>query len=582
VIAGTNSGLLRAWSTDNFEEVAQLLGHKKWVMSLAISSDGSRIVSGSGDRTMRVWDGRTFKEIGLCEHEDEVNSVAFSPDSSLIASPSKDHTVWIWNALSLEKVTQLAGHKRFVSYVAFFPDGTRIVSASFDCTVRMWDGRTYESLPGLQCSGPVFAIAISPDATRLALGEYTSGTEGILHVFDTITLVKQAQVNISPGLTLSWAIAFSPGGDLIASGTVSGAIQIWDARDLSSIATITGHHGQVTSIAFSSDGSQIVSGSEDNTVRIQTVASSEEQLAPIPGHDARVTQVVFSSDGSRLVSGSEDKTVRIWDGLTCEELAVLDGHQDIVRTVAYSPDGTRVISGSHDNSLRVWDALNFQEIAVLQGHRNVVTFVAFALDGALMASGSYDRTVRVWSSSTFQECTRLEGHRDTVWSVAFSPNGTRLVSTSRDETVRVWNAVNFTQVAELEAPHTYINLFLATFSPDGKAILTRLWDHGPSWECNGEDDSEHFFHVRNARWANYEFVAIWTAVSYDIAISAHPHYSQPRFHAGAWVECETDYGPSNIWIPAERRPWHINAVAATGSRLVIGGGNGAMSMIALS
>jgi WD40 repeat protein len=499
IFAGTESGLLRVWSTDNFEEVAAVSGHKNKVMSLAISSDGSRIVSGSRDRTMCVWDGRTFEEIGRCEHEDEINSVAFSPDSSLIASGSKDGNVWMWNARSLENITRLAGHKNVVTSVAFFPGGTRIASASCDCTVRMWDARTYEPLPGIQCSGQVYAIAISPDGTRLALSEYTSGAEGILHVFDTVTLAEQAQVSISPGLYVPWAIAFSPRGDLIASGTTSGAIQIRTASNLSSIATIRGHHGQVTSIVFSSNGSQIVSGSGDGTVRIQPVAPSEEQIAPIPGHDARVRQVVFSSDGSRLVSGSDDKTLRIWDGHTCKELAVLHGHVDVVWTVAYSPDGARVISGSRDRTVRVWDALEFQEIAVLRGHRHTVTFVTFAPDGALIASCSYDRTVRLWSPLTLQESARLDGHRDIVWSVAFSANGTRLVSTSSDKTVRVWDAVNFTQVAALEAHHREISLFFATFSLDGKAILTRLWGDGLSWVCSDEDDCEHFFHVCDAR-----------------------------------------------------------------------------------
>jgi WD40 repeat protein len=580
VVAGASNGTLTVWSMDDFAEVAQLSGHKNQVLSLAISSDGSRIVSGSWDRTMRVWDGQTFEELGLCEHEDEVNSVTFSPDSTLIASGSDDYTVCIWNALSLEKVIRLAGHDGIVTSVAFFPDRARIASASLDCTVRMWDAHTYEPLPGLQCSGGVLAIAISPDSTRLALGEHTSGTDGFIHLFDSITLEEQAHVNISPGAFLPWAIAFSPGGDLIASGTASGAIQVWDANNLSNIATITGHHGQVTSIAFCSDGSQIISGSVDGTVRMLPVASSDEQLAPIPGHDARVTQLVFSSDGSRLVSGSDDNTVRIWDGLTCEELAVLHGHEDIVPTVAYSPDGARVISGSRDCTVRVWDALDFLEIAVLKGHRSGVTFVAFAPDGALIASCSYDRTVRLWSSSTFQESARLYDHRDTVRSVAFSPNGTRLVSMSEDKTIRVWDAVNFTQVAELEAHHQGIEYLFATFSLDGKAIMTRLQNYGPSWVCCDEDDSEHFFHVRDARWADYEFVAIWTAVSYHTAISAHPHHSQPISYDSGWEEFTTDSGLSRIWLPAERRSSGLKAVAASHSRLVIGGGSGAMTMIA--
>jgi WD40 repeat protein len=316
IFAGTGSGALISWSMNDFEEIAQLPGHVKRVTSLAISSDGSRIVSGSFDRAVRVWNGRTFEDLGLCEHEDKLNSVAFSPDSRLIASGSDDYGVGIWDTLSLERVFQLTGHKDVVTSVAFFPDGTRIVSASYDRTVRMWDARTYEPLPGLQCSGSVFAIAISSDCTRLAIAENMPGAKGILHVFDILTLAEQAQVSISPGPYIPWSIAFSPDSNLIASGTASGVVEVWDAKNLSKISTLSGHHGQVTSIVFLSDGSQIISGSLDGTVRIRPVASSEMLLAPVPGHDGRVSQVIFSSDGSRLVSGSDDKTVRIWDGLT--------------------------------------------------------------------------------------------------------------------------------------------------------------------------------------------------------------------------------------------------------------------------
>jgi WD40 repeat protein len=497
IIAGTNSGLLRIWSTVDFEEVAQLSGHKGHITSLAITSDGLRVASGSSDRTIRVWDCRTFEELGLCEHEDEVNSVAFSPDSSLIASGSDDCTVGIWNTRSVEGVTRLTGHTKLVLSVAFFPDGTRIASASFDCTVRMWDARTYEPLASLELSGQVWTITISPDSTRLALGEYTSGTEGVLRVFNAVTLAEQAQVNISPGFYILWAIVFSPDGTLIASGTASGAVQVWDASNLNNISMIKGHHGQVMCIAFSPDGSQMASGSAEGTLRIRPAAYSEEQLAPIPGHDGCVFQVVFSSDGSRLVSGSLDSTVRIWDGLTCEELAVLTGHGNVVWTVDYSPDGSRVISGSDDCTVRVWNALDFQETTVLKGHQDSVRFVTFAPDSTMIASCSDDHTVRLWSLSA--ELARLEGHRDWVLSVTFSPNGTRLVSVSRDETVRVWDAVNFTQVAELGAHHLEIEAFFPIFSIDGKAILTRLWDHGLSWVCSDDNDSKDCLCIRDAR-----------------------------------------------------------------------------------
>jgi WD40 repeat protein len=578
VLAGTASGRLRVWTMVDFEEVADLVGHKSEIWSVAFSSDGLRIASGSHDRTLRVWDSRTFEQIGVCGHDDEVYSVAFSPNSASIASGSGDCAVRIWNTLSFEEVGRLTGHEDIVSSVAFYPDGTCIVSASHDCSVRIWDARTYESLSVVKCSWSLRAVSVSPDGLRLALGEHKSNAGGVLRMFDIATLVEQAQVNISPGPYFPWAIAFARDGDLIASGTVSGAVQIWDARKLSNISTVKEQHGQVMSIAFSPDGSQIVSGSQDGTVRIGSVASVEEHLARIPGHDGRVHQVVFSSDGLRLVSGSQDRTVRIWDGLSCEGLAVLTGHEGGVWTVAYSPDSARVISGSGDNTVRVWDALDYQEIAILNGHQGGVNFVTFAPDGTLIASCSSDFTVRLWSLSSLREVTVLHGHTDSVWSIAFSPAGTRVASISQDSTVRVWDAVRFAQLARLETHVQGPLLASVEFSLNGNSILTRFGD-GPAWVSEDELDSKYSF--KASLFPTHEkSLAVWTAVPFPTA----PVQSRGIPDRGnGWLQCTSDHesGVSRIWLPAERRGTPM-AVTSSKNRLVIGGNSGAMTMLSLS
>jgi WD40 repeat protein len=409
--------------------------------------------------------------------------------ATLLANPKGRLASRIWNVVGCEEVTCLNGHTYDVCSVAFFPDGTRIVSASRDSNLRMWDAHTYKPLPGIECSGPIQAVVISPDSTRLALCESSiSRATGILRLFDVSTRAELAQVKTLLGHYIPWAISFSPSGDSIVSGTGSGNVQVWSLSDLSNISTMKEHHGQVMSIAFSPDGSQMLSASMDGTVHIRPMASSEDRLSLLPGHDECVSQVIFSSDGLRLASSSLDHTVRIWDGLTGEQLALLTGHEGAVWTVAYSPDGSRLVSGSEDQNVRVWDALNFREIAVLEGHQDCINCVTFASDGTLIASCSDDRTLRLWSPSTFQELAQLQGHNERVWSVAFSPSGTRLVSVSSDETIRVWDAISFFQLAQLQAHHQDLNLLCAAFSLDGKAILTRLWDDAPSWVCNDEHD----------------------------------------------------------------------------------------------
>jgi WD40 repeat protein len=118
---------------------------------------------------------------------------------------------------------------------------------------------------------------------------------------------------------------------------------------------------------------------------------------------SEVNAVAFSVDGSCIVSGSRDKSVRVWDALTGNEKLVLNGHTNRVKSVAFSADGSSIVSGSYDNSVRVWDALTGNEKLVLNGHTDEVNSVTFSADGSSIVSGSDDKSVRVWDALTGNE-----------------------------------------------------------------------------------------------------------------------------------------------------------------------------------
>jgi WD40 repeat protein len=145
----------------------------------------------------------------------------------------------------------------------------------------------------------------------------------------------------------------------------------------------------VFSVAFSPDGSLVVSGSGDNTARIWNPITGMVE-AERKGH----------RDGSRVASGSNDKTVRIWNTTTGELEAELKGHTNIVASVAFSQDSSRVVSGSGDNTVRIWNATTGMVEAELKGHTDVVRSVAFTQDGSRVVSGSDDNTVWIWNTMT--------------------------------------------------------------------------------------------------------------------------------------------------------------------------------------
>ncbi|KAJ3995205.1 WD40 repeat-like protein [Lentinula boryana] len=240
------------------------------------------------------------------------------------------------------------------------------------------------------------------------------------------------------------AVAFSPDGKRIVSGSRDESIRIWNADTGEAIGDpLQGHSHGVSSVAFSPDGKRIVSGSWDSSIRIWNADTGEAIGDPLQGHSQRVNSVAFSPDGKRIVSGSGDRSIRIWDADTGEAIGdPLQGHSEEVNSVAFSPDGKRIVSGSQDMSIRIWHADTGEAIGdPLQGHSQGVNSVAFSPDGKRIVSGSGDRSIRIWDADTGEAIgDPLQGHSQGVNSVAFSPDGKRIVSGSWDRSIRIWNA----------------------------------------------------------------------------------------------------------------------------------------------
>ncbi|KAG9084254.1 hypothetical protein FRC06_004151, partial [Ceratobasidium sp. 370] len=199
--------------------------------------------------------------------------------------------------------------------------------------------------------------------------------------------------------------------------------------------------------------------------------------------ESRVYSVAFSSDGHRIVSGSHDNTLRVWDAVTGAPIGnPLTGHSHNVTSVAFSPSGHRIVSGSSDRTVRVWDADTGAPIGnPLTGYSDYVTSVAFSPNGHRIVSGSSDRTVQVWDADTGAPIDNpLTDHSGTVASVAFSPGGHRIVSGSDDHTARVWDVC-----ADTEAQHAWnlsnIPLLESVITP------TAPFYRSPNgWVCSGD------------------------------------------------------------------------------------------------
>ncbi|KAF7364496.1 hypothetical protein MVEN_00318000 [Mycena venus] len=477
VVSGSNDKTVRIWDATTGAALGKIEGHDSYVTSVAFSPDGARVVSGSSDKTVRIWDATTGAVLGKIEgHDDEyVTSVAFSPDGARVVSGSSDKTVRIWDATTGAVLGKIEGHDEYITSVAFSPDGACVVSGSDDKTVRIWDATTGAVLGKIEGHDSyVMSVAFSPDGARVVSGS----CDKTVRIWDATTSATLGKIEGHDSYVRS--VAFSPDGARVVSGSDDKTVRIWDATTGAALGKIEGHDSYVMSVAFSPDGARVVSGSSDKTVRIWD-ATTSAALEKIEGHDDDVWSVAFSPDGARVVSGSSDKTVRIWDATTGAALGKIEGHDSYVRSVAFSPDGARVVSGSSDQTVRIWDATTGAALGKIEGHYDDVTSVAFSPDGARIVSGSSDKTVRIWDATTGAALEKIEGHDSYVTSVAFSPDGARVVSGSGDKTVCIWDATTGAALGKIEGHDSYVRS--VAFSPDGARVVSgsndktvRIWD----------------------------------------------------------------------------------------------------------
>ncbi|MCT7952883.1 serine/threonine protein kinase [Ancylothrix sp. C2] len=269
------------------------------------------------------------------------------------------------------------------------------------------------------------------------------------------------------------AVAFSPLGNLLASGSSDKTIKLWQLDNGKLLATFTGHSDDVNSLAFSPEGQYLASGSLDRTIKLWQLDTGK-LLGTFAGHSDSVLSVAFSPGGQFLASGSWDKTVKVIHLPTGKLLYTLGGHGAGVRTVAFSPDGKILASGCWDKTINLWKMENGELLETLGGHLDPVSSLAFSPRSVTLVSGSEDKTIKIWQFDKRGELTAptrtLAGHSNWVNTVSINPRSPILASGSRDKTIKLWHLQSGQLLQTLSGESYTVNAVI--FSPDGQTLVS--------------------------------------------------------------------------------------------------------------
>jgi WD40 repeat protein len=308
------------WSKPTWNLQQTISAHSDWVRCLSFTPDGTKLVSGSFDKTIKLWNLDKGKAIyTLADRLKGVFALVVSPDGKLLASGSWDDKIELWNLTTGTLVQNLTQHQASVRSLAICPDSQTLISGSFDQTIVLWslpDGAVTKTITE---SEPIAAIALSADGKFLA----STGDDGTVKIWSLTEGTKIAESIANKHCIGSLAI--DPDSQTIAAGTVNGYLVLWQLKNIKNgqpqqidlAQTIRAHAGQINACVFSPDGQYLITGSVDGKAKVWYKGEdrrwSDKARSILKGDPGRsVMSVAIAPDSQIVAIGGADGTIQLW------------------------------------------------------------------------------------------------------------------------------------------------------------------------------------------------------------------------------------------------------------------------------
>jgi WD40 repeat protein len=478
---GDDNGVGNLWQPATGKHIARLDYHLGSISAAAFAPDGKTLLTASSDKTVCQWNLSDLAKVAplldkALKHPTAVTSLALAPDGEQVLTGCEDGELRLWKrsngelawigqpvALDDERIADREPPRGDVNAVAISPDGRLALAVdSVQHIVRLFDMQTGRESLGTSLEGEVdhflrlrrrdaiaWSAAFSPDGKSVVT---VGGDEARLWDLQGTELA-----NFGPHRPVIYA-DFSPDDAFVISSGWDQTARIWNAEDGRPVMTLSaqtagelgGHTGAINSAVYAPDGKQVLTASEDGTVRLWDVVTMKV-LRVYRGHTGGVTRALYLADGQRFVTASRDGTAALWSIDNAEKpLQRFTGHTAAVLDIATSADAKYLLTGGADNTARVWNLATGEALLTLEGHTSEVTAVAlFSGDKLRVLTGSADQTAKLWDIDTplaapenvqraAKELLTLKGHTRGVTSVAFSPDGRAALTANRDGVAILW------------------------------------------------------------------------------------------------------------------------------------------------